>query len=139
MELCENARHLSCTLRSENWPFHLNSFDFRALLSPERSIHGMRVRPSFVPHSQAGIGRFVSQDFAKGEPVGLYYGNFIYKKMDHDWAGNMYGEVITEVAPRDIQTWTIQLEKAMESSDGQRHKGWSVPTRFNCTKFINDL
>lgn len=50
----------------------------------------------------------------------------------------MYGKGIMAIATRAFQTWALQLHRMLNGSDGQEHKVWLVPSKFNSMTFIND-
>lgn len=77
MVLIDNARHISCTLWSENWLARLSSFDANALLGQYCLICKVAVKSCTIRHKRARMRFFATQETGKDEPVRCYYGTVV--------------------------------------------------------------
>lgn len=139
MDLFLHGKHLPCTVWSEKWLSRLNSFDVRSLLSHECVVYGVHIKPSTIPHPQAGMGCFASQEFTEGDVIGYYYGTLVYQFMvDMVNARGVHGEGLMAVTREQFHTSAIRLATDISSSDGILHTVWMVPAKFACLRFMND-
>lgn len=79
MDLHEKTWDIPYTSWTNRWLARSNSFDVTALLAHECEIGGVAIKPSTTRHLSVGAGRFATQSFGNGQPVGHSYVISLYR------------------------------------------------------------